>query len=192
MRKYSAKKHDDWRIYDLNAEAIHARQWSENILIYSSKLKGIRREIVYLWPSQNPQSMEKTYILKQRLFTFLVGLNTQDENVRSHILHREKVPNLKEATRIIIEEESRLKLVPKVPPNQLTAFIFRAHCSGCCPLIFQKKKKLMAFIAKKYDSKPAHGDSWAGRQGSTQPTRTKPRGESKDSLSHAYCKKKTH
>ena len=131
-------------------------------MIYSSKLKGIWREIVYLWPSQNPQSMEKTYILKQRLFTFLVGLNTQDENVRSHILQREKVPNLKDATRIIIEEESRLKLVPEVPPNQFTAFIFRGHRFGCCPRIFQKKKKLTAFIAKKYNSKPAHGDSWAG------------------------------
>ena len=72
--KYSAKNHYDWRIYDLNAKAIQARQGSENILMYSSKLKGIWREIDYLWPSQNPQSMERTYILKQILFTFLMGL----------------------------------------------------------------------------------------------------------------------
>ena len=54
VSKYSTKKHYDWRIYDLNAKAIQVTQGSENILMYSSKLKGIWREIDYLWPSQNP------------------------------------------------------------------------------------------------------------------------------------------
>ena len=54
VSKYSTKKHSDWRIYDLNAKAIQVTQGSENILMYSSKLKGIWREIDYLWPSQNP------------------------------------------------------------------------------------------------------------------------------------------
>ena len=156
VSKYSAKKHYDWRIYDLNAKGIQARQGSENILLYSSKLKGIWREIDYLWQSQNPQSVEMTYICKQRLFTFLMGPNAEYENVRSQILHLEKVPDLEEAIGIILEEESRLKLMPEAPPNQPTAF-----------------------IAKKYDSKPAQGDAWVGRKGSLQPTGTKPGDESR-------------
>ena len=68
-----------------------------------------------------------------------MGLNAEYENVRSQIFHREKVPDIEEAIGIIIEEESRLKLVPEAPPNQPTAF-----------------------IAKKYDSKQAQGDSWVG------------------------------
>ena len=54
VSKYSVKKHYDWCIYDLNAKVIQARQGSENILVYSSKLRGIWREVDYLWPSQNP------------------------------------------------------------------------------------------------------------------------------------------
>ena len=58
----------------------------------------------YLWPSQNPQSVERTYILKQILFTFLMGLNVEYENVRSQILHQEKVSNQVEAIRIFVKE----------------------------------------------------------------------------------------
>ena len=87
VSKYSAKKHYDCCIYDMNAKTIQAKQGSENILMYSSKLKGIWREIGYAWPCQNFQSVERTYILKQRLFTFIMGLNAKYENVKSQILH---------------------------------------------------------------------------------------------------------
>ena len=49
VSKCKAKKHYDCRIYDLSAKVIQARQGSKNILMYSSKLKGILREIDYLW-----------------------------------------------------------------------------------------------------------------------------------------------
>ena len=51
VSKYWAKKYYDWHIYDLHTKAIQARQGSGNILIYSSKLKSIWREIDHLWPS---------------------------------------------------------------------------------------------------------------------------------------------
>ena len=52
--------------------------------------------------------------------------------------------DLEEAIGIIIEEESRWKLMHEAPPNRPSAF-----------------------IAKKYDSKPAQGDYWVGQRGST-------------------------
>ena len=41
--------------------------------------------------------------------------------------NREKVPDREEAIVIIIEEDSRLKLVLEAPPNQLTAFIAKKN-----------------------------------------------------------------
>ena len=108
IQKYSEEQTHDWRIYELNCQASKACQAGDNVLQYSSKLKAVWREIDYLWPTQNPQSVERQYILKQRLFTFLMGLNDIYENVRSQLLHREKLPSLEEAIGAIRQAESRL------------------------------------------------------------------------------------
>ena len=62
--------------------------------------------MIYDLNPQNPQSVEKKYIFKQRLFTFLMGLNAEYENGRSQILHQEKVSDLEEAIGFTMEEES--------------------------------------------------------------------------------------
>lgn len=41
-----------------------------------------------------------------------MGLNLEYEFLRSQILNREKVPSLEESIQIVVEEETRLKLVP--------------------------------------------------------------------------------
>ncbi|XP_078441005.1 uncharacterized protein LOC144710992 [Wolffia australiana] len=108
IQKYTSEQSNDWRIYELKVQESMARQGGENIRQYSSRLKAIWREIDYLWPVQNPQSIERQYILKQRIFTFLMGLNPVFESVRSQLLHREKLPSLEEAIGAILQAESRL------------------------------------------------------------------------------------
>ena len=60
--KYNAKQHYVWRI-DLKTKAVQGRQGSQK--------------------SQDPQSMEMKYILLHKLFTLCMGVNVDNENVRS-------------------------------------------------------------------------------------------------------------
>ena len=94
-------------------QASQTRQAGDNVLQYASKQKMIWWEIDYSWPSQNSQSMEQQYILKQRLFTFLMGLNPIYEFVRSQLLHREKIPSLKDVIGIVRQVESRFRVTPE-------------------------------------------------------------------------------
>ena len=73
----------EWRIYELNMQEKTTLQGGDNVLQYSFKLKAIWREIDYLWPTQTPQSVERQYILKHRMFKFFMGLNSVYESVRS-------------------------------------------------------------------------------------------------------------
>ena len=97
IKKYSEDQTHDWRIYEINVQEKTTLQGGDNVLQYLSKLKAIWREMDYLWPTQNPQSVERQYILKQHLFKFFIGLNSVYESVRSQLLHREKLPSLEEA-----------------------------------------------------------------------------------------------
>ena len=51
IQKYSEEQTHDWHIYELNVQALHARQGGDNVLQYASKLKAIWQEIDYLWPT---------------------------------------------------------------------------------------------------------------------------------------------
>ena len=113
IQKYSEEQTHDWFIYQLNVRASEARQGNDNVLQYASKLKAIWREIDYLWPTQNPQSVERQCILNQHLFTFLMGLNLVYESVRSQLLHREKLLNLEEAIGAMRKDESWFRVTPE-------------------------------------------------------------------------------
>ena len=151
-------------------------------MTYASNLKAIWMEIDYLWPTQNPQSVERQYILKQCLFTFLMGLNPTYESPQSQVLYHEKILQLEEAIGITRNEESRLKLVSEPFSNSSTAF-----------------------ITKKAELKPVTTDSWSNYEGPSQPqSQSNPliqgssssspaQGEkNKDALFCTYCKKRHH
>ena len=125
IQKYSDEQTHDWRIYELNGQASRARQGGDNVIQYSSKLKAIWREIDYLWPTQNPQSVERQYILKQKLFTFLMGLNPIYEAVGNQLLHREKLPSLEEAIGAIRQAESRIRVTPESQASNSAALFVK-------------------------------------------------------------------
>ncbi|XP_078434506.1 uncharacterized protein LOC144705610 [Wolffia australiana] len=169
IQKYSEEQTHDWRIYELNAMAAQARQGGDNVLQYSSKLKAMWREIDYLWPTKNPQSVEREYILKQRLLTFLMGLNSVYESVRSQILHREKLPSLEDAIGIIRQAESRIRVTPESQPLNSAAL-----------------------LTKKLETKGITGGNWTPRSSQSNST-AGPEGEdNRDSLFCAYCKRRRH
>ena len=102
-----SKEHNDWRIYDLLIKVKQIKQGELSVVAYSSKLKAIWREIDFYWPVENPHSQERKNELKVRMFAFLMGLNSEYENLVSQLIHREKLPNLDEAIGEIVKVESR-------------------------------------------------------------------------------------
>ena len=166
MGRYPEVQLNDWRIYKLNVHASQARQGNDNVLQYASKLKTIWRAIDYLWPTQNPQFVERQYILKHRLFTFLMGLNSVYKPVRSQLLHREKLSSLEEAIGAIRKDESRFRVIPK-----------------------SQVQNSVALLTKKPEARTALTGNWTPR--SSQPSSTPgAKGEdNQDALFCAHCKK---
>ncbi|XP_078446541.1 uncharacterized protein LOC144715483 [Wolffia australiana] len=105
-----SSKGRDWRIYRLVTRAANLTQGERNVTSYVNELQSIWREIDHYRPVRNPNSEEWAYVLKDRLYKFLMGLNGEYEAVRSQILNREKVPDLEEAIRLIREEEERFSV----------------------------------------------------------------------------------
>ena len=136
---------------------------------YSSKLKAIWREIDYLWPTQNPQSDEREYILMQRLFAFLNGLNDVYENVRSQLLHWEKLPSLEEAIGAIKQPESRLRVTTE-PQRQNSA----------------------ALLTKRPENRVLPGGSRTPRSPQSNSVPAIEGDDNRDSLFSTYCKKHRH
>ena len=167
IQKYSEEHTHDWRIYKLTCQVAKARQGGDNLLQYSSKLKALWREIDYLWPTQNPQSMECLYIAKQRMFTFLMGLNDVYENLRSQLLYQEKRPTLEEAISAVRQEESRLRVSSETHGQNSDALLI-------------KKPEVRASSAGNWTPRPS------------QPSQTLPAegDDTRDLLVCNYCKKR--
>ena len=52
-----------------------------------------------------------------------MGLNIEYEPLRSQILNQEKVPSIEEFINIVLEEESRMKLVPNAPKEEASVIL---------------------------------------------------------------------
>ncbi|CAA6667090.1 unnamed protein product [Spirodela intermedia] len=55
------------------------------------------KEIDHYRPIKNPDTEEQNYIMKDRLYKFLMGLNLEYETLVNQILAQEIVPDIKEA-----------------------------------------------------------------------------------------------
>ncbi|XP_078447619.1 uncharacterized protein LOC144716375 [Wolffia australiana] len=169
IQRYTAEQSHDWQIYELKVQETLARQGSENVRQYSSRLKAIWREIDHLWPTQNPQSVERQYILKQRIFTFLMGLNSVYESVRSQLLHREKLPSLEEAIGAILQAESQFGVTSDSQGQTSAALL-------------TKRPESRTDLAGNRTARPFQPSTSATGEGE----------DSRDALFCNYCKKRRH
>ena len=169
IQQYSEDQIRHWCIYELYGQAAKTRQGMDNVMQYSSKLKAIWRKIDYLWPTQNPQSVEREYILMQRLFAFLNGLNDVYETVRSQLLHREKLPSLEEAIGGIRQAECRLRVTTEPQRHNSTALLTKRHENRVLP-----------------------GGSGTPRSPQSNSVPATEGDDNRDSLFCTYCKKRRH
>ena len=101
------RNQNDWRIYDLMVQQTQMKQGDLTVMAYTYKLKGIWTKIEHYWPVGDPKSSDRQYTLKQRVFIFLMGLNSEFEGVRSQILHRETLSDLDQAIGMVIKDEKK-------------------------------------------------------------------------------------
>ncbi|XP_078448442.1 uncharacterized protein LOC144717008 [Wolffia australiana] len=112
IRKSCAEMQNDWRVYDLLLQVKFIRQKELSVASYASQLKAIWREIDQLWPVsiQNLEYWQRE--IKVRTLTFLMGLNSEYESLRSQLIHREKFPTLEEAISEATSADCRKKIKP--------------------------------------------------------------------------------
>ncbi|CAA6674632.1 unnamed protein product [Spirodela intermedia] len=96
VRHVHSTKHDESQIYRLVQKSLTVVQGTLIVMKYASELKFIWREINHYRPIKNPDTEEQNYIMKDRLYKFLMGLNLQYETLVNQILAQEyKAPFIK-------------------------------------------------------------------------------------------------
>ncbi|CAA7403904.1 unnamed protein product [Spirodela intermedia] len=89
VRHVHSTKHDESQIYRLVQKSLTVVQGTLIVMKYASELKFIWREINHYRPIKNPDTEEQNYIMKDRLYKFLMGLNLQYETLVNQILAQE-------------------------------------------------------------------------------------------------------
>ena len=112
-----SKEHDESQIYRLVQKSILLVQGGRSVLEYASELECIWREIDHYRPVINPDTEERKYTLKDRLYKFLMGLNFEYETLVNQILAREKVPIFEETLKLVVRKESTRLLRHDIKTN---------------------------------------------------------------------------
>ncbi|XP_078441195.1 uncharacterized protein LOC144711146 [Wolffia australiana] len=101
-------------IYDLVTRSTNLTQGPRSVRAYHLELSSLWAELGHYMPP-DPHSVDRGYVLELRVFKFLMGLNLEYESLRGQLLHREKVPTLKEALVDVQMDETRLGLFHSEP-----------------------------------------------------------------------------
>ncbi|XP_073226363.1 uncharacterized protein [Cicer arietinum] len=99
-----SKAKDVAQIYDVKVKTVAAKQGNKTVT-----------EVIKAKSSANA-ALLKEYIEQDRVYDFLVGLNSDFDQVRAQILGKEKIPGISEVVAIVRNEESRRGLMLTIPP----------------------------------------------------------------------------
>ena len=108
------KKEDESKIYELVSSTYCIKQGQILFLVYANELVAIWKELDHYRPP-NPNSIDREYILRDRVYLFLLGLNSAFENFRAQIFNRPSKVSLEDVITLAIHEESILKLQNRLP-----------------------------------------------------------------------------
>ncbi len=114
-----SRAHDAARVYEVKVKTLAAKQGSRSVTEYANLLQNLWHELNHyrvLEPKCSDDAVIlKNFIERDRVYDFLVGLNTEFDQVRIQILGKEEVPPLNEVIALVRAEESRrgIMLEPK-------------------------------------------------------------------------------
>ncbi|XP_057417850.1 uncharacterized protein LOC130712041 isoform X2 [Lotus japonicus] len=156
MEQTYSKAKDAAQIYDVKVKTVAAKQGNKTVTEYANQLKSLWMELdhyrVIKAKCSADSAVLKEYIEQDRVYDFLVGLNSNFDQVRVQILGKEKVPGIR-------SEESRRGVMLETPTVENSAMI----AFGASTMMTNQKKGGISNTEKKsegvwctYCNKPRH------------------------------------
>ena len=106
------------------------KQVQNSVLVYANELVAIWKDLDH-YRLPNLSSIDREYILRDKVYIFLLGLNSAFENLRGQIFNRPSKVSLEDVITLAIHEESKLKLQNKLrqglDQRSNSAFVGHSH-----------------------------------------------------------------
>jgi len=139
MEQIYSKAKDAAQIYDVKVKIVAAKQGNKTVTEYANHLKslwmGLDHYRVIQAECSDDSAMLKEFIEQDRVYDFLVRLNSDYDQVRIQILGKEKIPGINEVVAIVRSEESRRGIMLKNP----TMENFAMFVSGSAMMVDPKR-----------------------------------------------------
>ncbi|KAI9194566.1 hypothetical protein LWI28_007174 [Acer negundo] len=104
MQTYSRVR-DAAQIYDIKTRVLATKQGNRSITEYSSILQHLWQELDHYqcikMKCSDDAAVLKRFVEKDRIYTFLAGLNVEFDAVRVQVLGKEDLPSLNEVIGIV-------------------------------------------------------------------------------------------
>ncbi|KAL6342692.1 hypothetical protein AAG906_013098 [Vitis piasezkii] len=129
MKLTDSMVHDDAQIYDIKSRISTTKQGNCSITEYSNILHNLWQELDHYqcieMKCSEDATILKKFMEKDRIYTFLAGLNAEFDIVRVQVLGKEDLPSLNETIGIIQGEESRRRVMLEPQPVESSAMVLR-------------------------------------------------------------------
>ncbi|KAJ9556712.1 hypothetical protein OSB04_011326 [Centaurea solstitialis] len=106
-----SKAKDAAQVYEVKVKTMAAKQGSTTVTEYANQLKSLWQELdhyrVIKTKCPTDAAILRNFIEQDRVYDFLVGLNSEFDQVRVQILGKPEVPGFNEVVAVIRSEESR-------------------------------------------------------------------------------------
>lgn len=139
MDQTYSKAKDAAQIYDVKVKTVAAKQGNKTVTEYANQLKSLWMELdhyrVIKAKCSDDSAILKEYIEQDRVYDFLVGLNSDFDQVRVQILGKEKIPGINEVVAMVRSEEIRRGVMLETPTMENSAMV----ASGSAMMVDQKK-----------------------------------------------------
>jgi len=127
MDQTYSKAKDAAQIYDVKVKTVAAKQGNQTITEYANQLKSLWMELdhyrVIKAKCSDDSAILKEYIEQDRVYDFLVGLNSDFDQVRVQILGKEKIPGINEVVAMVRSEEIRRGVMLETPTMENSAMV---------------------------------------------------------------------
>ncbi|KAK2433017.1 putative mitochondrial protein [Trifolium repens] len=119
MEQSYSKAKDAAQVYEVKVKTLAAKQGNRTVTDYANQLKALWMELDHYRVIKTQCSADaatlKKFIEQDRVYDFLVGLNSEFDQVRIQILGKQEVPSFNEVIAIVRSEESRRSLMLDTP-----------------------------------------------------------------------------
>lgn len=154
---------NDYTANDVKVKTLGTKQDNKTVTKYANHLKALWMELDHYRVIKTECTADATkfreYIKQDRVYDFLVRLNSDFDHVRVQILGKEKIPNINDVVSIVRSEESRRELV-MTPPSMESSTLLVLKSST---MLVDHKKFGEIYVEKKgegvwctYCNKPRH------------------------------------